>query len=90
MLKETKGYILICDCCEEQYETTEGYSSYCRDDDGSIIMNDADSVGWIEIQGKHYCPNCWKYKGDNTIITKDGHKFDAETEEEIVSPRKEE
>lgn len=83
MLKETKGYVLICDCCGDQYETIEGYSSYIGDVDGSQILNEADSDDWREIQGKHYCPDCWKYEGDDIIVTKDGHKFDAETEEEL-------
>lgn len=37
-----------------------------------------------ELGGKHYCPNCWDYDDDDNFVTKDGRKFNGDTEEEIL------
>lgn len=85
MKQEVKAIQLSCDCCGEQYRNEEGFVSYVGDEDGSRIWNDADTDGWLEFGGKHYCPDCYSHDKDDEsiIITKDGHMYDWETEEEI-------
>ena len=90
MKEEVKSVRFFCDCCGEQYRNEEGFVSYVGDEDGSQIWNDAYKDGWLEFGGKHYCPDCYSFDKDdeNIVITKDGHKYDLETEEEIVPLRK--
>lgn len=85
MKQEVKSVILFCDCCGEEYRNDEGFVCYVGDEDGSQIWDDADKDGWLEFGGKHYCPDCYSHDEDDEsiIITKDGHMYDWETEEEI-------
>lgn len=43
-----------------------------------------DENGFKELGGKHYCGCCWYYDDDDNIVTKDGRKFNGDTEEEIL------
>ena len=43
-----------------------------------------DENGFKELGGKHYCGDCWHYDDDDNIVTKDGRKFNGDTEEEIL------
>jgi hypothetical protein len=91
MKQEVKAVQLVCDCCGEVFSTDNGFSCYVGDDDGSQIWNDADNAEWLEFGDRHYCPKCYLFDKDdeNIVITKDGHKYDWETEEEIVTQGKE-
>lgn len=51
-----------CDRCGEQllgYDEAEFYV------DADIWEEHSDEVGWREIDGKHYCPDCWHYNDDD-------------------------
>lgn len=37
-----------------------------------------------KLGGKHYCYDCYDYDDDLNIVTKDGRKFNGNTEKEIV------
>lgn len=41
-------------------------------------------LGFKHLGGKDYCYNCWGWDDDDNIITKDGRKFNGDTEEEIL------
>lgn len=84
MKQEAKTTIIICDGCGETFENGDGFVCYINDPDGGLIWSDAGLSDWIELGGKHYCPDCWKYDDDDNIITKDGRKFDGNTHEEIT------
>jgi len=92
MKQEVKAVVIVCDCCGERYRDEEGFACYVGDEDGSQIWNDADNDEWLEFGGRHYCPHCYSFDKDdeNIVITKDGHKYDWETEEELVPQGKEE
>lgn len=75
-------YNVKCDCCgcmadEEMWHNEENTVR------GEVMANES----WKTLGGKDYCPNCWHYDDDNwlgeVIITKDGRKFDVDTEEEL-------
>lgn len=85
MKEEVKVVVIVCDCCGERYGDEESVAFYFGDEDGSWIWNDADNAEWLEFGGKHYCPDCYSHDKDDEsiIITKDGHMYDWETEEEI-------
>lgn len=77
MILKVEFYNIKCDCCgsllsEETWwddrETSESLLSEC---------------GWKKLGGCHYCPDCRYYDDDDNIVTKDGRKFDGETEKEI-------
>lgn len=85
MKQETKGIKIICDGCGETFETGEGFVCYADDPNGELIWSEADTANWKELGGKHFCPDCWKWDDDDNIVTKDGRKFDGETEEEMLT-----
>lgn len=84
MFQEVKSKIVVCDCCGEKYEDGNGLCCYLGDDDGSMIEQEALESDWIEVCGKHYCPNCWEVKEDDYYHTKDGKVWDIDEEKEIV------
>lgn len=85
MLVEDKAMKLYCDGCEEQYETLNGYTAFCGDEDGSEIVGYALDNDWKHFDGRHYCPNCWweDEEDENIIHTKDGRSYDDSTGREL-------
>lgn len=88
MRQETRCMKVICDGCGETFATDEGFVCYADDPDGGLIWEVAQSSEWIEFSGRCYCPSCWSYDLNDNIVTKDGHKFDGETHEEIKEDEK--
>lgn len=76
---------LVCDCCGDTYETMQGWTCIVDDKDGGDILAEAmdEDYPWLRIGGKHYCPKCYKVDENDIATTKDGKKYDMQTEEEI-------
>lgn len=72
ILKEV-FYGVQCNRCREIYESSEGHSFYA---DEYSAEEDALESDWIERDGKHYCPSCYKRRGDE----------EDESEFEILPP----
>ena len=53
---------LKCDKCGEYFDDGEGGMCIPYDTDGSEIEECALEEGWIEKDGKHYCPKCKRYE----------------------------
>ena len=49
---------LKCDKCGEYFDDGEGGMCIPYDTDGSEIEECALAEGWVEKDGKHYCPKC--------------------------------
>lgn len=71
-------YNIECDVCGECADVT-----YWHTDPDTAKLN-LDENGFKELGGKHYCGDCWHYDDDDNIVTKDGRKFNGDTEEEIL------
>ena len=56
MIKEVTYYDIICDRCGKSL-TNE--SETCYPDKDSALMV-AEQSEWIDINGKHYCPDCYE------------------------------
>ena len=56
MVKEVIYYDIICDCCGKSL-TEE--SETCYPDKDSALMV-AEQSEWMDINGKHYCPDCYE------------------------------
>ena len=52
------GTQLKCDKCGEYYEGDEGGTFIPDDTTGDEIEELALEDGWVEKNGKHYCPKC--------------------------------
>ena len=70
-------YNIECDVCGECADVT------CWHTDPDAAKLYLDENGFKELGGKHYCGCCWYYDDDDNIVTKDGRKFNGDTEEEI-------
>ena len=82
-----KGISLKCDACGEFIELSdlEGAAFIVGDNDGSEIEKEAtEDEGWLVVDGRHYCPNCWERQSDGTIKTKDGRLYDGVTLQDIT------
>lgn len=58
MIEEIKAYRLKCDGCGELYDEygeEDGHYSILANDDQ---IQDVLDWSWVEIDNKHYCPNC--------------------------------
>lgn len=57
MIKKETMLTYICDGCGERFSNADGCVGYVDYD----IWEEAESSGWLEINGKHYCPDCYEY-----------------------------
>ena len=71
MIEKEIMYGVRCNRCKECHESSEGYMFFS---DECSAVEDALEDGWVELNGKHYCPSCYK------------NKDDGEDEFEILSP----
>ena len=56
MIKEVTYYDIICDRCGKSL-TNESETCY-TDKDSALMV--AEQSEWIDINGKHYCPDCYE------------------------------
>ena len=70
MIKEVTYYDIICDRCGKSL-TEE--SEMCYPDKDSALMV-AEQSEWVEINGKHYCPDCYELdeETDEYVPKKEG------------------
>lgn len=71
-------YNIQCDCCKAL-----GNDELWLVDPEEAKASALDDGGFMRLDGKDYCPECWTYDDDDNIVTKDGRKFDGETYKEI-------
>ena len=55
----------ICDGCEAELKSNDGFICYINADIWDEIEHD-----WIEQDGKHYCPDCYTIDDDDNIVIK--------------------
>ena len=72
MIEEVTYYDIICDRCGKSL-TEE--SNICYPDTNSALMVAGQSE-WIDINGKHYCPDCYELdeETDEYLPKKGGKK----------------
>ena len=72
MIKEVTYYDIICDRCGKSL-TKE--SNICYPDTNSALMV-AEQSEWVDINGKHYCPDCYELDEvtDEYVPKKGGEK----------------
>ncbi len=64
MIVKVEMYTVECDNCK----TTSGENSeYSCWNDEAYALEDAEQSDWIEHEGKHYCPNCYKMDDEGNI-----------------------
>lgn len=56
MYRPIEMYQIVCDRCGEVFGGTDTCSSLFRDKNTDI----SDYSDWEEIDGKHYCPDCYE------------------------------
>lgn len=83
MKVKVETYKIVCDCCGETFHDGNGFTCYTSDPNGDDIRSEALEADWREFGDKHYCPDCMYWDDDDNLCTKDGHKYDVETDEEI-------
>jgi len=67
MIIEVKMFTVQCDNCKKFSGQDSDYSCW---NDESTAWDDASESGWIEDEGKHYCPNCYTIDSIDNIIIK--------------------
>ena len=85
MKVKVETYKIVCDCCGDTFRNDNDFTCYSDDPSGDIIRGEAQSANWIEVGNKHYCPDCYEINDNDEIVTKDGHKYDYDTHEELVN-----
>lgn len=78
MIIKEEFYNIKCDCCGKTI------NDKWLPDELSARGEMAEDGSAIRIGGKDYCYDCYDYDDDLNLVTKDGRKFDGDTEEEIT------
>lgn len=75
MIREVKMYAVACDGCGETFIEPE--TEFCAFTDECSARTAALNAEWVEINDKHYCPNCYhfddeldEYVPNNIVIPK--------------------
>ena len=84
MKKKVETFIIVCDSCGEHFVNDDGFTCYTDDPDGSNMLSEATSSGWLDIDGRQYCPDCWHYDDDDNILCGDGRKYNGDTHEPVI------
>ena len=58
MIEHFDACKIKCDRCGEYFEF-DGYENWFRDEEDAVER--VFDFNWTEINGKHYCPNCYEY-----------------------------
>lgn len=57
---QTKDYITLkCDRCGYEYPF-----GYYPEEEKDTLLEDSSKEGWVEVNEKHYCPDCVDEKGE--------------------------
>lgn len=59
MIRKVDMYQCVCDGCGKAYEDED--RGFCAWVDESYATDAAYEDDWTEIDGKHYCPDCYEY-----------------------------
>ena len=75
MIKEVTYYDIICD---RSWKSFTDESEMCYTDKDSALMV-AEQSEWIDINGKHYCPDCYEFDEvtDKYVPKKEGKQSKA-------------
>ena len=84
MKKTVESIIIVCDSCGDHFVNGDGFTCYTDDPDGSNMMCEATASGWLDIDGRQYCTDCWHFDDDANIVCEDGRKYDGGTHEPII------
>ena len=101
MKKKVETIIIVCDSCGEHFVNGDGFTCYTDDPDGGNMLSEATSSGWLDIDGRQYCPDCWHYDDDDrstpgrllptgrkNIVCGDGRKYNGNTHEPVIESNK--
>lgn len=67
MKKTVEMDIYICDNCGVQLEDGNGCTSYVDYDIFDVYGYDSN---WIELEDKHYCPDCYEIDEEDNVVIK--------------------
>jgi len=70
-IQEVKMYTCICDNCKTSAD--EGQEFSCWSDEG-IAREMADNAGWIQVDDRDYCENCYTWDGEDELIIDETRK----------------
>lgn len=65
MKEEILMTVYSCDNCGERLTDGNDHVGYIDEDIWDVCDH-----GWIEHEGKHYCPNCYAWDDDDNLIIK--------------------
>jgi len=64
MIVKVEMYTVECDNCKKTRGSESEYSCW---NDEAYALEEAIDSDWIEHEGKHYCPDCYKIDDDDNI-----------------------
>lgn len=64
MIVKVEMYTVECDNCKKTRGEDSEYSCW---NDENYALEEAIDHDWIDHEGKHYCPDCYKIDDDDNI-----------------------
>ena len=61
MIKPVTMYSVVCDRCGKTYNENDGVIAWL---DEGTARGQALELEWIEIEDKHYCPDCYEFNDE--------------------------
>lgn len=69
MIKEVIMYTVICDCCgiDSNFGDRSEFCAFNSQDFAEYMAFESE---WVQINEKHYCPECISYDDDDKLVIK--------------------
>lgn len=64
MIKEVTMYTVQCDNCKCTSGDNSDYAAW-EGEESALI--DAHEDGWVKVDDKHYCPDCYYYDSEDNL-----------------------
>lgn len=67
MIKEVIMYTIVCDNCGKDVNKDAEYSAWNDKNYAEEVAMESD---WIKENDKHYCPDCFTYDDEDSLLIK--------------------
>ena len=68
MIREVKMFAAFCNNCGKQCD--DDYAGICAWSDEVGARESACECGWLNHEGKDYCPDCYSFDDDDNLVLK--------------------
>lgn len=67
-IKKTEVCVVECNICGKRYSVDNEIRFFANEDEARNEISDQVDRYWEELDGKHYCPDCYEYDDEEETV----------------------